>query len=75
VEWRALRISEKQECSIEKARTYVKNMDKKRAQFRDLFQGKGTDYTRFDIKINCMTLGVSEIVDIIVGALRTRAML
>jgi len=75
LEWRALRLAEKDNIPVEQARSYAQSIDKKRNLFRDFFQGKGTDYTRFDIKLNCMTLEVGEITDIIVGALRTRSML
>lgn len=74
LEWRASRISVKHDMTIEQARNYANSIDKKRAKFRDYFQGKGNDYTRFDLKINCMTLSIEEIVDIIVGAARTRKM-
>lgn len=75
MEWRALRTSEKYNLSIEQARQYAQSIDKKRSQFRDFFQGKGNDYTRFDIKFNCMTLEMDEIVDTIVGALKVRKMI
>ncbi len=54
---------------------FAQNIDKKRSHFRDYFQGKGNDYTRFDIKLNCMTLKEENMVDIIVGALKTLSML
>jgi hypothetical protein len=44
-------------------------------QFRDFFQGKGNDYTRFDMKLNCMTLETPDIIDIIIGAMHTRSMI
>ncbi len=75
LEWRALRVAEKLNCTIEQARTQAQSIDKKRSVFRNYFQGKGTDYTRFDIKLNCMTLETTEIVEIIVGTLRTKKML
>ena len=75
LEWRALRVSEKHDFTIEQARNYAQNIDKKRSHFRDYFQGKGTDYTRFDIKFNCMTLTQDEIINTIVGALKTRDMI
>lgn len=75
LEWRALRVAEKHEFTIEQARNYAQSIDKKRSSFRDYFQGKGNDYTRFDIKLNCMTLEHREIIDIIVGALKTRGMI
>lgn len=75
LEWRAIRVAEKHDYTIEQARTFAQNMDKKRSHFRDYFQGKGNDYTRFDIKLNCMTLKEEDMVDIIVGALKTLSML
>ena len=75
LEWRTIRVAEKMDCSIEKARSHAQNIDKKRTVFRDYFQGKGSDYTRFDIKLNCMTLEAAEIVEIIIGALKTKSML
>ncbi|MCK4750302.1 MAG: cytidylate kinase-like family protein [Bacteroidales bacterium] len=75
LEWRAIRVAEKHNFSIEQARSYAQSVDKKRSHFRDYFQGKGTDYTRFDIKLNCMTLETDEIIHIVVGALKTRSML
>lgn len=75
LEWRALRVAEKHNFTIDQARSYAQHIDKKRGQFRDFFQGKGSDYTRFDIKLNCMTLDTSEMIDIILGALRTRSMI
>jgi len=75
IEWRALRVSEKQNFSIEQARSHALNIDKKRMHFRDYFQGKGNDYTRFDIKLNCMTLDNREIVQIILGAMKARSMI
>ncbi|HKK62154.1 MAG TPA: cytidylate kinase-like family protein [Bacteroidales bacterium] len=72
LEWRAARTAAKHDMPIEKARSYAIKIDKKRAQFRDYFHGKGTDYTRFDIKFNCMTLDIQEITNIIIAALETR---
>lgn len=75
LEWRAIRVAEKYEMTIDQARNYAQNIDKKRSQFRDYFQGKGNDYTRFDIKLNCMTLDLEEIVDIIQGAMQAHQMI
>lgn len=74
LEWRALRVAEKYDFTIDQARSYAMSIDKKRSHFRDFFQGKGNDYSRFDMKLNCMTLSVEEIIDIIIGALKTRKM-
>jgi cytidylate kinase len=75
LEWRAIRVAEKHNYTIEQARTFAQNIDKKRSLFRDYFQGKGNDYTRFDIKLNCMTLEQEDMTNIIVGALKSRSML
>lgn len=75
LEWRALRVAEKNDSSIDQARSYAQKIDKKRSHFRDFFLGKGNDYTRFDLKLNCMTLENNEMIDIIIGALKTRSMI
>lgn len=75
LEWRALRISEKHSISMEEAEKYILDIDKKRKQFRDYFQGKNTDYTNFDITFNCMTLSVEEMVKIIVKAADVRKLI
>jgi cytidylate kinase len=72
LEWRALRTSEKHSMNLEEARKYCLDIDNKRKQFRDYFQGKGNDYTRFDIKYNCMTLDIDEIVEMIISSLKIR---
>ncbi|MCB8995267.1 MAG: cytidylate kinase-like family protein [Bacteroidales bacterium] len=72
LEWRALRTSEKHNISIDEAKKYCLDIDKKREQFRDYFQGKGNDYTRFDITFNCMTIDAEEISEIIIESLRIR---
>lgn len=75
LEWRAMRVSEKQGFPIEKARSYARDIDKKRAAFRDIFHGSGTDYTRFDLRVNCMTLDQEEIVRIIYSAMKVRGLI
>lgn len=75
LEWRALRVADKNSFTIDQARSYAQNIDKKRSSFRDFFQGKGNDYTRFDIKLNCMTLEPNELIDIIIGAMSSRLMI
>ncbi len=72
LEWRALRTSDKHGLSLEDARKYCEDIDNKRKQFRDYFEGKGNDYTRFDLKFNCMTLTIEEIVGIIHSAMKVR---
>lgn len=68
LEWRAIRISERYNCSLEEAKAQCMDIDKKREEFKNYFEGKGTDYTWPDITINCMTLTMDEIVEIIIKA-------
>ena len=66
LEWRASILSEKQNCTLKEAIKIAKETDKRRALYREYYEGKNTDYTWFDAKFNCMTLKVEEIVDAIV---------
>lgn len=75
LEWRVIRVAEKHNISFEDARERVLEIDKKRAEFRELFEGKDTDYTTFDITFNCMTLSIEEIALIIVKAAEIRKLL
>jgi cytidylate kinase len=72
LEWRALRTSAKLDLPIEEAEQYALDIDRKRKQFREFFEGKNTDYTRFDLCFNCMTLSIDEIVKIIIRAAEIR---
>ncbi len=72
LEWRALRTSDKHKMGIEEAKKYCQDIDDKRKQFRDFFEGKGNDYTRFDLKFNCMTLDMDEIVEMIMDIMKIR---
>ncbi|NJK86900.1 MAG: cytidylate kinase-like family protein [Bacteroidales bacterium] len=72
LEWRALRTSEKHCLNLEEAKKYTLDIDKKRKQFRDFFEGKNSDYTRFDITFNCMTLSPEEIAGVILKAVEIR---
>lgn len=72
LEWRALRTSAKLDLPIEEAEQYAVDIDRKRKQFREFFEGKNTDYTRFDLCFNCMTLSIDEIVKIIIRAAEIR---
>ena len=71
-EWRSLRIAEKMQIEFKEAEAFVLSIDKQREEFRDYFGGKNTDYTRFDISFNSMTLTVREIVDIIIKTMEIR---
>ncbi|MBN1599065.1 MAG: cytidylate kinase-like family protein [Bacteroidales bacterium] len=75
LEWRTLRVSEKHDISLEEAEKYAKDIDRKRKQFREYFEGKNTDYTWFDLTFNCMTLTIDEIVQIILKAIDVRKLL
>lgn len=72
IEWRTLRVQEMYHFEVKEAEHYVKEIDKKREEIRIYFGGKDTDYTRFDLTFNTMTLSVSEIVDIIIHAMEVR---
>ncbi len=72
LEWRAAIISERYNLTLEKARSTAIDIDKKRKEFRDYFEGKNTDYTSPDITFNCMTLSVDEIVSTIIKVLELR---
>ena len=75
LEWRALRTSAKFDMPIEDAEQYALDIDRKRKQFREFFEGKNTDYTRFDLRFNCMTLSIDEIVNIIIRAAEIRKLI
>jgi cytidylate kinase len=75
LEWRALRISEKCSLSLDEARKECNDIDSKRQLFREYFQGKNSDYTRFDISLNCMTLSIEEIVRIIIKAVEVKKLI
>ena len=72
LEWRALRNAQKYCMTQKEAAKFSLDVDKKRKEFRDYFHGKGTDYTHFDVRYNCMTLSVEEIADSIIGLMKTR---
>jgi cytidylate kinase len=75
LEWRAAVISEKQCCTQAEAVKYVKEIDKRRTQYREYFEGKNTDYTWFDLHFNCMTLKVEEIVESIIKIMEIRKLI
>ena len=68
MDWRIMRISETYKMSPEEAKKTAVDIDRKRREFREYFQGKGTDYTRFDLTINSMSFTIEEIVHIILKA-------
>ena len=72
LDWRVLRVAENYHISHNEARKTAIEVDKKRKEFREYFQGKETDYTRFDLTFNCMTFSIDEIVQIILKAAEIR---
>jgi len=72
IDWRVIRESEKRGISLEEAKNLTFETDKKRRQFREYFEGKNTDYTRFDITFNCMTLSIDEIINTIIRVMELR---
>jgi len=75
LEWRVIRVAEKHNLSFEEARERILEIDKKRTELREWFEGKGTDYTTFDLIFNCMTLSVEEIALIILRSAEIRNLL
>jgi len=72
LEWRVLRVEEMYKFDTKSAEQYVREIDKKREDIRVYFGGKNTDYTKFDITFNSMTLSIPEIVDIIIHTMEVR---
>ena len=73
--WRALRIGEKFCLTLEEATKYARDIDNKRKAFRDYFHGSGSDYSRFDVVFNAMTLTVDEIVEGTIAMLKLRKLI
>ena len=72
LEWRTLRTSEKYCISLEQAKKRAIEIDKKRQEFRNYFHGKGSDYTRYDVRFNCMSLSLDDIACSIISLLKSR---
>lgn len=72
LEWRTARISEKYNLTLPEAKKFAQEIDTRREKYREFFKGKNTDYTWFDIRINCMTSRPEEIVDVIIKMAETR---
>lgn len=75
MEWRSLMISERYDLSFAEARKSVIEMDKKRARFRESFEGKNTDYTWFDVTFNRMSLTENEIISAIIKMMETKKLI
>jgi len=72
LEWRVARIAENYNISIQEAKKSALDIDNKRREFREYFKGKETDYTWFDLNLNCMTLSIEEIVSVLVHVAEIR---
>ena len=57
---------------LEDAQKYAEEIDKKRLHFLHSFAKKDSDYTKFDVSFNCMTMSVSEIVETIAKIIEIR---
>jgi cytidylate kinase len=68
LEWRTVRVAENYHLTQEEAKKSALEIDKKRREFREYFQGKESDYTRFDLTFNCMAFTIEEMVHIILKA-------
>ena len=68
LEWRTVRVAENYHMTQEEAKKSALEIDKKRKEFREYFQGKESDYTRFDLTFNCMAFTIEEIVHVILKA-------
>jgi len=75
LEWRILRVSENYHISLDEARKTALEIDRKRKEFREYFEGKNTDYTRFDLTFNCMIFSIEDIVHILVKAAEVRKLI
>lgn len=75
LEWRASLISEKNCCSLSEAIKFAQETDNRRVQYREYFHGKGTDYTWFDIKFNCMSFEAEDIAQAIFNVAKIRKLI
>jgi cytidylate kinase len=72
LDWRILRVAENYHITQDEAKKTAFEVDKKRREFREYFQGKNTDYTRFDLTFNCMAFSIEEMTQIILKAAEIR---
>lgn len=72
LEWRASLISEKYHLTLNEAKKFAIEIDKRREKYREFFKGKNTDYTWFDVRFNCMTSKPEEIVAVIIKLAEVR---
>ena len=73
INWRAARVAQKYCMTEKEAVKFALNIDNKRREFRESFHGKESDYTRFDVSYNTMTLSVDEISESIISLMKARS--
>jgi cytidylate kinase len=72
IEWRTEVIRKRFNLTEKKAKEYVLDIDKKRAELRNNLAGKEVDDTFFDLLFNTKSFEFDEMVDIIIKALETK---
>ncbi len=72
IEWRTEVIRKRFNLTEKKAKEYVLDIDKKRAELRNNLAGKEVDDTFFDLLFNTKSFEFDEMVDIIMKALETK---
>ena len=75
LDWRSARVAENYKMSLEEAKKSAIEIDKKRKEFREYFQGKESDYTWFDLRFNCMTFSIEEVVSVILKTAEIRKLI
>jgi cytidylate kinase len=71
-DWRAERIAIKRNISLEKAKKEIMEIDTRRLNFIHQINKINSDYTRYDLTLNCMTFSPDEICEIIIKAAEKR---
>jgi len=72
IEWRTEVIRKRFNLTEKKAKEYVLDIDKKRAELRNNLAGKEVDDTFFDLLFNTKSFEFDEMVDVIIKALETK---
>ena len=75
VEWRTEKIMERRGLSQAIAIEYLKEVDKKRALLLDQLSHKKFDHSWFDLEINCATFTPTQIVKLILDAMKSLQLL
>lgn len=75
LEWRIPEICKLRDVGESEAVKLAREMDKKRTMLIELLYGEAYDSYLFDISLNCQTLSQAEIVQTIMGSMRSRQMI